>query len=1043
MAVEQDHLWQTEQDTLDTYILPYLSMKHGFPKPESLDYQAQHNVPISLGGTGRYDGLYLQGGYPYVVLEAKRLSVELTEAHVEQARAYAVSGFFDQPVPFLVVSNGRDHWFYQRTNTVIPEDGKPAYKRLTETSWHQITKEQPGEIKRILDEAELFATLRDFKARTVIDVRALFLDQATDLIVPGQHPLGEVLQNIVKARRAFAGARTNSSKTRLEQEQEALRQAIEGIALHFTIKILFIKLVEDLARGSDIPTIINSLFPRPEYDAIGGLFGYKVLESLPGRDGASALRLLVKSRNFYKSLAKDLARVDWADIFRFGFSVHMRRYGQLFRARDYDRFLPTETTLKQIHDALIGIDIRNAVVYGAAGNRSNVLGDLYEKLISGEIRSGLGAVYTPEATMKFMVDLSTRYLGQLRGHKIVEPACGSGHFYREIYRRYVDEVFLSAEKAGVPRNAPQAHAEALAHVLGRDIDPFAVQLTLLSAFLEQLKDNVSPDEEGNSRWLGDRSVETQNSLDPITIDPDSTLGIDKTLDLSHSRSLRNSCRRAQNPILLIGNPPYGVNVDPGPGYELYYDLSGHDSYAYFIVNGLLRLQEGGRLIYIVSSSFLTIGSHAKLRKKILALSKIVRVIHLSRHTFPGIDVFPLIIELERCSKKSERDDNIYEFYDLTRLHPVNRAEELTSVYNFILGNEDSSVWPLESAIAARYTVRQGVLPRFSPSPIFEGRVSLYEFMADPEAMTPETEIARTDGSTFALRALHVRGRKIVRLGEIASIKAGLCTGANKLFYFAAPGVRGGAVEGGYAEVPSHLILTDEELRRLTSEEMVQGIEINDPSNDRHFVPLDKPGLSDIKGGLLSMFWRPVEFYVKWSRHAVADMKTKKGARFQNSQHYFRGGITYSNSGIYSPTFRLSQHGVFDQTGSNIKSDALDDEALLGILCSKLTMYFVKSFINHGVHAQPHFIPIALPCPTAAGNIKKAVTEIVDAQRQNSSFDYRPYGAKLDKLVYELYGLTPDEINEVETWYRRHYPKLDGTLSGEEDDPSADTEERSE
>lgn len=52
----------SEQDTVDTLILPYLSKSYGFPKPDSLDYQAQHTVPKALGGTGRYDGLYLSGG---------------------------------------------------------------------------------------------------------------------------------------------------------------------------------------------------------------------------------------------------------------------------------------------------------------------------------------------------------------------------------------------------------------------------------------------------------------------------------------------------------------------------------------------------------------------------------------------------------------------------------------------------------------------------------------------------------------------------------------------------------------------------------------------------------------------------------------------------------------------------------------------------------------------------------------------------------------------------------------------------------------------
>jgi hypothetical protein len=69
----------SEQDTADKLILPYLSRHLGFPPPDSLDYQAQHTVPIGEDRTGRYDGMYLHGGYPYVVLEAKKYAHDFVE----------------------------------------------------------------------------------------------------------------------------------------------------------------------------------------------------------------------------------------------------------------------------------------------------------------------------------------------------------------------------------------------------------------------------------------------------------------------------------------------------------------------------------------------------------------------------------------------------------------------------------------------------------------------------------------------------------------------------------------------------------------------------------------------------------------------------------------------------------------------------------------------------------------------------------------------------------------------------------------------------
>ena len=95
----------SEQDTADKLILPYLSKENGFPSPDSLDYQAQHTVQTDGGEhTGRYDGLYLHGGYPYAILEAKKYSHDLTRDDLAQARSYALSDFFEEPVPFIIIS---------------------------------------------------------------------------------------------------------------------------------------------------------------------------------------------------------------------------------------------------------------------------------------------------------------------------------------------------------------------------------------------------------------------------------------------------------------------------------------------------------------------------------------------------------------------------------------------------------------------------------------------------------------------------------------------------------------------------------------------------------------------------------------------------------------------------------------------------------------------------------------------------------------------------------------------------------------------------
>ena len=1012
----------SEQDTADKLILPYFAKTHGFPTPSSLDYQAQHTLPTDDGKTGRYDGLYLSGGYPYVVLEAKRHAHDLDDDDFQQARSYATSAFFDKPVPFLVVSNGREHKFYHLTATINPADHKPIYAKIPPVDWGKIILESPGEVKQLLTQSQLLAYLRTFRQQSYNDIASLFTSLTTGKLDLDRHPLGTDLAQIISDRKNFIGITATGDA--------AIRHAIQAVALHFTIKILFIKLIEDLARGPETPRIIHTLFPNRDYNQIGGLFGFKVLNALKrGGDRTEAMRLFVRSRTYYKHLAQDLARVSWQDIFHYGFNVHMERYGQLFSARHYDRFLPSDTTLQAIRQDLIRIDIRTAIIYGAATARTNVIGNLYEKLIDDELRSSLGAIYTPDATMRFMVDLGQKNLGQFRGHKIVEPACGSGHFYREIYRRYVAEVKEQSDKANIVFDVPAAHAEALEHIYGRDIDPFAVQLTLLSTFLEQLKDNVRPSEGGGKlrhRWLADRSVDTQNSLDPVTIDPRLYFDIEKTGDLTIAKGRRASCERAALPDLMIGNPPYGVTVIKGAHYEDVYELNSKDSYGYFIVNAIKRLPEGKRMIYIVSSSFLTISTHKLLREAILKSCKVVRIVKLNRYSFPSIDIFPVIVELERCADAAQRAANVYQFYDLWRLHPTEHQADLAVAYAAILADLDAKQkWPFDAVKTKRYTVRQGALDRYLKKPIFEGLASLYEFMTDVTATAATAELKRADGSKVEVKVLKARGRSVVKLKDIAEVKIGLQSGDNGRFYRAAAGVKGGATKGGYKEVAISQIVPDAALSAITDDQRTNGFEVDDPSNDPFFVPLDKAGASNIDGGFLPVFWRPVEFYIDWSSSGVSEMKAHKSSVFRSPQYYFRRGISFSNTGIYSPTYRLGHGGVFDQTGSNIFCDLLDQTVLLGVLSSTLLKYFIKSFINHGVHAQLDDLPIILPDEAESKAIAAIVNDIVKEQKELATFDYRPKLAELDDLIAKIYCLTMGETDELRTWYRRHYPILTG------------------
>ncbi|MFX1274116.1 MAG: class I SAM-dependent DNA methyltransferase [Promethearchaeota archaeon] len=114
---------------------------------------------------------------------------------------------------------------------------------------------------------------------------------------------------------------------------------------------------------------------------------------------------------------------------------------------------------------------------------------------------------------------------------------------------------------------------------------------------------------------------------------------------------------------IIGNPPY---LNKASKYirnnriqlkKVYGKINAHETYAMFLVNGILRLKEGGKLGFITSDSFLTLRTHAKLRRFILDNCKIDEIILAPRNLFENqnVSTSPAIIILTKCSGKKNKD----------------------------------------------------------------------------------------------------------------------------------------------------------------------------------------------------------------------------------------------------------------------------------------------------------------------------------------------------------------------------------------------------
>jgi len=325
------------------------------------------------------------------------------------------------------------------------------------------------------------------------------------------------------------------------------------------------------------------------------------------------------------------------------------------------REIPTEI-LGQVYERFLGKVIRLT-----AGHQAKV----EEK---PEVRKAGGVYYTPTYIVQYIVKntvgklLEDKTPREAAGLKILDPACGSGSFLLGAYRYLLDwhiKWYSEYEPEGWAKGKAPAIYQAqggewklttsekkrilLSNIHGVDIDPQAVEVTKLSLSLKVLegesqesigaqlglfKDRALPD-------LG-RNIQCGNSL----IGPDYYEGRQLTMFIDKEERYRVNAFnwKATFPHVLsvggfdavIGNPPY-IRIQAlrewAPNEVEFYkkqyktaSKGNYDIYVVFVEKGLSLLNRNGLLGYILPSKFFATDYGENLRKLITerrALSQII------------------------------------------------------------------------------------------------------------------------------------------------------------------------------------------------------------------------------------------------------------------------------------------------------------------------------------------------------------------------------------------------------------------------------------
>ena len=486
--------------------------------------------------------------------------------------------------------------------------------------------------------------------------------------------------------------------------------------------------------------------------------------------------------------------------------------------------------------------------------------------------------------------------------------------------------------------------------------------------------------------------------------------------------------------IVIGNPPYGVRIDND--IKDWHGLGSPDSYGVFISTSLKRfLKQKGVLEFIISDTWLTIRTHKLLREQVLSkcLHKIIR---LHQDCFDAT-VNPCILGL--TNEFSENHQIVAA--DLTN---ISTREEIETLRNLLYSLDDHIGESTPNY--GIYAYEQKLIKTNSNLPIFVGSPKLFTLMQDVGIKVINKEIG---GKIIPVRQLKINDKNIelVRFGDIADVKVGLQTGDNKTFLYQNPEAR-----GSYRNINDYrdYLLTEEDLLEVATNETqrMKVIEFGlhkskseknfDPDRwfeGRYIVPYDKGGESDTDSGWLPNYFVPTNYFIDWSTWAINRMRTltigerdgtsrkEIAAVFRNINYYFTEGLTLSRTGQYAPTIRFNSTSVFDTEGCCVFTK-LNHFHVLGNYVSKIIKYIGKICIDHTVHFQVDEnkeIPILFE---ESKKVSELVNIIVEKQKSEPKYDYLSNEQKeIDSLIYQMYGLNEEDIQEVETWYARRYPKL--------------------
>jgi type I restriction-modification system DNA methylase subunit len=687
---------------------------------------------------------------------------------------------------------------------------------------------------------------------------------------------------------------------------------------------------------------------------------------------------------------------------------------------------PDEEVFKEVCEGLAGRESP----YNFAQIPISILGSIYERFLGKvvhatdkrvkveekpEVRKAGGVYYTPDYIVRYIVKETVGKLiegktpEEISKMAFADIACGSGSFLIEVYdlllkyhERYYTEHPEKAKKGDTEQRegrkvlSLQKRQEILVNnIYGVDIDYQATEVTQLSLYLKLLED-VTTNDAYQFSLLKEKILP---NLSKNIVCGNSLIGRDITegnlfRDVDESKLKPMNFEDAFPEVMkrggfdaVVGNPPYVRQEGLGDqkeylrkNYKTFENAA--DLYTYFIEKAMSVLVKGGSFGYIVANKWLRTNYAIPLRRwlKELQIQEIIDFGDLQ--VFKGVAAYPCILII----RKDKPQSNL-RFVDMKDLGTLDLGNVLQT---------------------------QGI-----------------DVLTDS---LPESGWIMVDSS--ATNLIEKLKRKSARFGDFVSQKVfyGIKTGLNDAFVLD-------------EETKDKMVRKD----KKTTELLMPYFEGKDVK--RYANPKARMYLLNLPSGWTRKKYAAVRD--KWSAFRseypviaqhLKQFEAAAKSRYDQGEYWWelrscdyydeftRAKIVYPNI-CKQPEFTLDYSGSY--TNQKCFIVPVDDKFLLAVLNSSITNFLFKKLLPRlrGDFFEPSYIYLKdfpIPLFDLADSAEKArhehIVQLVErmlaakkelsgakteAETTRLERECETLDRQIDQAVYELYGLTEEEIKVVE------------------------------